>query len=152
MAILLPPPPLNFLLSILCVSVCGGIEMAAQIFPLCRLLPLTIVDTFFLPSGRKHRLMDIIFVRPLIERGLKVMVLLLLWQVAVLSGLVLEQLEFLVLEEVEFPVVEEAELVDEVVGLERLHLELLPVMPGDLLLLLLEALPEEVLVVGLEVC
>jgi len=49
-------------------------------------------------------------------------------------------------------VVEEAELVDEVVGLERLHLELLPLMPGDLLLLLLEALPEEVLVVGLEVC
>jgi len=127
MAILLPPPPLNFLLSILCVSVCGGIEMAAQIFPLCRLLPLTIVDTFFLPSGRKHRLTDIIFVRPLIERGLKVMVLVLLWQ----------ELEFLVLEEVEFPVVEEAELVDEVVGLERLHLELLPVMPGDLLLLLL---------------
>jgi len=55
------------------------------------------------------------------------MVLVLLWQ----------ELEFLVLEEVEFPVVEEAELVDEVVGLERLHLELLPVMPGDLLLLLL---------------
>ena len=69
-----------------------------------------------------------------------------------LPGLVLEQSEFLVLEEVEFPVAEEAELVDEVVGLERLHLELLPLMPGDLLLLLLEALPEEVLVVGLEVC
>ena len=55
---------------------------------------------------------------------------------------------------------EVAELVDEgmlwwmvdVVGLERLFLELLPVMPGELLFLLLEALPEEVLVVGLEVC
>jgi len=36
-----------------------------------------------------------------------------------------------------------------VMGLERLHPELLLVMPGDLLFLLLEALPEEVLVVGL---
>jgi len=58
---------------------------------------------------------------------------------------------------VEFLVLEVAELVDEVmlwwmvdvVGLERLFLELLPVMPGELLFLLLEALPEEVLVVGL---
>jgi hypothetical protein len=59
--------------------------MAAQIFPLCRLLPLTIVDTFFLPSGRKHRLTATIFVRPLIERGLKVMVLVWLWQAYVKS-------------------------------------------------------------------
>jgi hypothetical protein len=58
---------------------------------------------------------------------------------------------------VEFLVLEVAELVDEVMlwwmvdvaGLERLFLELLPVMPGELLFLLLEALPEEVLVVGL---
>jgi hypothetical protein len=108
MAILLPPPPLNFLPSILYASDCGGIEMAAQIFPLCRLLPLAIVFTFCLPSGRKHRLTATIFVRPLIERGLKVMVLVWLWQVAVLPGLLLEEVEFLVLEEVEFPVAEEA--------------------------------------------
>ena len=82
--------------------------MAAQIFPLCRLLPLTIVDTFFLPSGRKHRLTDIIFVRPLIERGLKVMVLVGLWLVEAWPGLLLE--------EVEFPGPEEAELVDEVLS------------------------------------
>ncbi len=106
MAILLPPPPLNFLPSIICASISGGIVMAAQIFPLCRLLPLTIVDTFFLPSGRKHRLTATTFVPPLIERGLKVMVLVRLWLVAVLPGLLLEEVEFLV--------PEVAQLVDEV--------------------------------------
>jgi hypothetical protein len=46
------------------------------------------------------------FVPPLIERGLKVMVLVGLWLVAVLPGLLLKEVEFLV--------PEVAELVDEV--------------------------------------
>jgi len=65
MALLLPPPALNFLPSILCARISGGIVMAAQIFPLCRLLPLTIVITFFLPSRQKHHLTATTFVPPL---------------------------------------------------------------------------------------
>jgi len=125
--------------------------MAAQIFPLCRLLPLTIVFTFCLPSGRKHRLMATIFVQPLIERGLEVMLLVWLWQVAVLLGLLLEEVEFLVAEEVEFPVAEEAELVDEVLSAMLWWMVNVvgSLQPGELLLLLLEALLEELLVLGL---
>jgi len=87
MAILLPPPPLNFLPSILCASVCGGIEMAAQIFPLCRLLPLTIVFTLCLPSGLKLPHMGTPFVLPL--KGLSVRAL----KATVSVGLWLEEME-----------------------------------------------------------
>ena len=87
MAILLPPPPLNFLRSILCASVCRGIEMAAQIFPLCRLLPLIIVITFCLPSGQKLPPMGTPFVLPL--KGLSVRAL----KATVLVGLWLEETE-----------------------------------------------------------
>ena len=63
--------------------------VAAQIFPLCRLLLLVIVITFCLPSGQKLPPMGTPFVlplkglRPWIERGLKAIVL------VVLPGLLL---------------------------------------------------------------
>jgi hypothetical protein len=106
MVILLPPPPLKFLPSILCASFSGSIVVAVWMSLLCRLLPLAIDTTFCLPSGQKHNLTPTTFVLPLIERGLKVMVLVGLWLVEALPGLLLE--------EVEFPGPEEAELVDEV--------------------------------------
>jgi hypothetical protein len=107
MAILLPPPQLNFLPSILCASVSGSVMVAAQIFPLCRLLPLTIVVTFCLPKGQKLPPMGTPFVltlKGLLERGLKVTVLVGLWleEEEVLPGQLLEPGEMLPgLEEVE---------------------------------------------------
>ncbi len=82
MVILLPPPPLNFLPIILCASISGSVVVVAQIFPLCCLLPLTIVITFCLPKGQKLPPMGTPFVLPLkglLERGLKATVLVGLW-------------------------------------------------------------------------